>query len=160
MPVSVDNEIVLFEGVTGTEIKRATGTGTVRATAGVYGTVASVNAQIASSAVTATADGLTTGIVPNDTDLAVVTSGNANDIVTLPAPTPGVTVGLSNGATGYELRSSAPATVGINGGVGAAAESAIPANTLVVCICRTATAWLCSNTATTGVVTTTEVSAP
>lgn len=36
--VSVDGEIVLFDGATGALIKAATGTGPVKATAGVYGT--------------------------------------------------------------------------------------------------------------------------
>lgn len=35
---SIDGEIALFDGVTGKVIKRATGTGVVKATAGVYGT--------------------------------------------------------------------------------------------------------------------------
>ena len=48
---------------------------------------------------------------------------------------------LRNGATGYELRSSAPATVAINGGAGANAESAIAASTMVIAICTTATTW-------------------
>lgn len=39
---SVDSEITLFSGTTGKAIKRATGTGFVTATAGVYGTVASI----------------------------------------------------------------------------------------------------------------------
>lgn len=88
-----------------------------------------------------------------------VTSDDANKIIVLPTPTPGTVVALSNGATGYELRSSAPATVGINGGTGANAESAIPANTLTVCACRTSTAWLCTDQATDGSVVTTEVAA-
>lgn len=70
-----------------------------------------------------------------------VTSANANNIIQLPEPVPGSLVILINGATGYELRSSAPATVAINGGTGAGAESAIPASALVVCLCKTATAW-------------------
>jgi len=37
---SVDSEIVLFSGTSGTTIKRATGSGIVKTTSGVYGTVA------------------------------------------------------------------------------------------------------------------------
>jgi|GEM_PF-6699755 len=70
-----------------------------------------------------------------------VTSDNADKIVILPAPTPGAIVILANGATGYELRSSAPASVAINGGAGANAESAIAANSMVIAVCTSATTW-------------------
>jgi len=92
---------------------------------------------------TATADGTGTGTIASGPALQFiqVTSANANHIVILPAPTPGVIVILNNGATGYELRSSDPATIAINGGSGAAAESAIAANSTVIAICISATAW-------------------
>jgi len=70
-----------------------------------------------------------------------VTSANAAHIVVLPTPTPGTIVILRNGATGYELRSSAPATVAINGGAGADAESAVAASTMVIAVCTSATTW-------------------
>lgn len=92
-------------------------------------------------AVTATVTGATTGTVLATTRHATVTSDSADKIVILPAPTPGVQVVLDVAATGFELRSSAPATVAINGGTGADAESAIPANSTVVAICVSATAW-------------------
>ena len=113
----------------------------------------------ADGAVTATADGAGPAVVPDGAAFAAVTSGDANHIVTLPTPTPGAVVALSSGATGYELRTSAPATVALNGGSGANAESAIAANTLVVCVCRTPSAWLCSDTTTAGVVTPTQAAA-
>ena len=97
-----------------------------------------------SAARTATAaPGGTTGVIADAGMLqfVTVTSDDANKVVTLPTPTPGTIVILANGGTGYELRTSAPATVALNGGSGANAESAIAANTLVVAICRTATAW-------------------
>ena len=119
----------------------------------------SVNDAMLTQARTATADGTGTGTIAAGTDWVDVTSDDATKIIVLPAPTPGTVVALSNGATGYELRTSAPATVGINGGAAADAESAIPAATLVICVCRTATAWLCSNTATDGTVSATEVAA-
>lgn len=111
------------------------------------------------SAVTATADGTGTGVVPDGTEFAVVTSADANHIVTLPTPTPGAEVTLQNGATGYELRSSAPATVGINGGAEAAAESAIAANITTKCTCTTATNWVCNSRTAAGVVGVTAVAA-
>lgn len=96
---------------------------------------------LAETAVTATSDGLTTGIVPADAAFVTVTSANANNIVTLPAPVVGKVVILRNGATGYELRSSAPASIAINGGAGANAESAIAASTMVIAVCTTTTTW-------------------
>jgi hypothetical protein len=93
---------------------------------------------------TATADGLTTGTIAaaGMFQFVAVTSANADHIIVLPTPTPGTIVILNVGANGFELRSSAPTTVLINGGTGGAAvESAIAANSTVVMICVTATAW-------------------
>ena len=70
-----------------------------------------------------------------------VTATDANHIVILPTPTPGTIVILRNGATGYELRSSAPATIAINGGAEANADSAIAASTMVIAVCTSATTW-------------------
>lgn len=92
-------------------------------------------------AITATADGTGTGVISDTTTHATVTSGNADHIVTLPTPTPGRMLVINVGANGFELRSSAPATVAINGGSGASAESAIAANSTVIAICISATAW-------------------
>lgn len=95
------------------------------------------------TAVTATADGLTTGTIADGGywQFVNVTSANADHIVVLPTPTPGKLVALSVGATGYELRTSAPGSIGINGGTGASAESAIGANTLAFLFCESATSW-------------------
>lgn len=112
----------------------------------------------ASLGIVATADGTESGTIPSE-GFYPVTSGNADYIVTLPAPSLGAVVALRNGGTGYELRSNNPTTVAINGGSGANAESAIPADTLVVCMCDTVTSWLCTDTATDGTVTTTEAAA-
>jgi len=92
---------------------------------------------------TATAAGLTTGTIAGGKVInhITVTSADVNHIIILPAPTPGTIVILANGTTGYELRSSAPATVSINGGAGASAESAIAASTLVIAVCTGATKW-------------------
>lgn len=92
---------------------------------------------------TATADGLTTGIIADGGMLqfVTVTSASADNIIVLPTPTPGTIVILHVAATGFELRTSTPASIGINGGTGASAESAIGANTTVVMICATATSW-------------------
>ena len=92
---------------------------------------------------TATATGATTGTIAEGGRLqfVTVTASDANHIIVLPPPVVGTIVILRNGATGYELRSTAPATVAINGGTGAAAESAIAANTMVIAVCTTTTAW-------------------
>lgn len=93
---------------------------------------------------TATADGLTTGTIADAGMLqfVTVTASSADHIIVLPTPTPGTIVVLVNGATGYEIRSSAPSTVLINAGTGGAAvESAIAAATMVIAVCKTATAW-------------------
>lgn len=67
--------------------------------------------------------------------------GDATHILVLPAPKPGRVVVIAGATTGGELRTSAPATIGINGGTGAAAESAVAANQMVVAICESATSW-------------------
>lgn len=92
------------------------------------------------------ADGTGTATIP-DTVFdyhAVITSANANHWVTLPTPEIGRKVTLYiSGATGYEIRSNAPATVGISGGTGANAESAIAATAVIVQLeCVSATNWV------------------
>lgn len=110
---------------------------------------------------TATADGLTTGTIADGPMLQfiTVTSASANNIIVLPSPTPGSIVILHVAATGYELRTSAPATIGINGGTGASAESAIGANVTAVLICATATSWKGFQMAGDGTLTLVEVAA-
>jgi hypothetical protein len=71
----------------------------------------------------------------------IPTWGNANNILILPNPEPGKVVFIAGAATGGELRTTAPATIAINGGTGAAAESAVAANQMVICICESATSW-------------------
>ncbi len=93
---------------------------------------------------TATADGTTTGTIAAKgrfQHITVTAGGDANSIIILPTPTPGTQIVLHVGATGFELRSSDPATIAINGGTGASAESAIPANSTVFMTCVSATAW-------------------
>lgn len=104
-------------------------------------TLANLIYKTASRTVTALGDG--TGLIADSglLQFITVTSDDAAKILTLPTPTPGTLLFIINGGTGYELRSSDPATVAINGGSGAAAESAIAASTLVVAVCKTATAW-------------------
>jgi hypothetical protein len=117
---------------------------------------------MASIARTATADGTTTGTIASGPMLqhVTVTCDDANKIIVLPTPTPGVMVVLSNGATGYELRTSTPGSIGINGGTGVNAESAIGANTTVLAICATATSWKALQLGADGTLAKVEVAAP
>jgi hypothetical protein len=101
-----------------------------------------------------------TGQVAVDTTFATVTSADANHIITLPAPVIGRQITLVNGGTGYELRSSDPATIGINGGVGANAESAVGANLVVKLECVSLTNWIGSTVTSAGVVGVVQVAAP
>jgi hypothetical protein len=112
-------------------------------TLGVAAALSASGFTMSAIARTATADGLTTGTIASGPTLQfiTVTSADANHIVVLPAPTPGSIVILGNGATGYELRTSTPASIAINGGTGASAESAIAASSLVIAVCTSATTW-------------------
>ena len=94
-------------------------------------------------AAAATADGSGTGTLRENLlyQFVVPTWGAATNILVLPSPKPGRIVVIAGAATGGELRSSAPTTVGINGGTGAAAESAVAASKMVVAICESATSW-------------------
>lgn len=119
-----------------------------------------LNAKRLTEARTATAaPGGTTGVISANVDTVVVTTDNADKVITLPAPVVGHVITLRNGATGYELRSSDPATIAINGGTAANAESAIGANITTVCRCTLATAWVCTNYAADGTVTATQAAA-
>lgn len=122
------------------------GTGTVSTAANVT----AAGYTTTSTAHTATADGTGTGTIAAGTGFVTVTSDNADKIIILPAPVVGHVVRLINGGTGYELRSSDPATIAINGGTGVGAESAIAASSYVECRCVTATAWIANYYATDG----------
>jgi hypothetical protein len=105
---------------------------------------------IAEARTATAAPGGTTGVISDTSTFVTVTCDDANKVITLPAPTPGRVVRIINGATGYELRSSAPATVAINGGSGANAESAIGASVFVEARCVSATAWVVNQYAADG----------
>jgi hypothetical protein len=89
-------------------------------------------------AVTATLSGVAIAAASSH---VTVTSSDANHIVILPAPVVGKQIVVDVGATGFELRSSTPASIAINGGTGASAESAIAANSTCYLTCVSATAW-------------------
>ena len=84
--------------------------------------------------------------------LVIPTWGNANNILILPAPDPGKIVIIAGAATGGELRTTAPATIAINGGSAANAESAVAANQMVILICESATSWKAFTIASNGTI--------
>jgi hypothetical protein len=137
-------------------------TGTHSASGGYTGNLAGnvMGYALKSEARTATAaPGGTTGVISAGTTHVVVTCDDANKVITLPAPVPGLVVTLINGATGYELRTSDPATISINGGAEANAESAIAASMIIVMTCVSATAWIGASYTAAGVVGVVEVAA-
>lgn len=119
---------------------------------GTVGNAATFTTGSQNSAVarTATADGTGTGTIAAGTSFVSVTSGNAAHIIVLPAPVVGNVIMLMNGGTGYELRTSAPVSIAINGGSGSNAESAVSANTLVKCVCTSSTTWVANTFAADG----------
>jgi hypothetical protein len=147
----------LTGNVTGNVTGNTAGVHTGAVTGDVTGNVSGY--AVKSEARTATADGTGTGQISAGTTHVVVTSDNADKIITLPAPVLGLRIVIQNAGTGYELRTSAPATIAINGGVSAAAESAIAANITTTVTCVSATAWIGASQTAAGVVGVTQVAA-
>ena len=89
---------------------------------------------------TASADGVR---IPNERLMQIVipTWGNANNILILPDPDPGKVVVIAGAATGGEIRTTSPTTVGINGTTGTNFESALSASVMAILICESATNW-------------------
>lgn len=103
----------------------------------LYGTMNAPKVQAA----VATTDGLTTGIVsPNATHVSV-TSASSSNIITLPAPVVGKKLVIDVGATGFKLQTTAPSTIGINGGTGSTAKSTVAASSTIELICVSLTSW-------------------
>lgn len=81
-----------------------------------------------SVAVTATANGLTTGLIPATANFVTVTSANADHQISLPAATVGKTMTIKVGSTGCELIAVTAADKVNNVVVGATNEAALTAN--------------------------------
>lgn len=94
------------------------------------------------AAVTATTDGLTTGIIPDNIGKVLVTSDTASKKVQLPAAVPGLAVEIQVAATGYRLVTPTPGSISINGVTGASHYWQVPANSRVLAYCASSTAWL------------------
>ena len=127
-------------------IATSTGNTTVAGTLDVTGaTTFTAGAQSASVARTANTAGAGDSVIANGSSFVTVTSSVGTKTITLPTPTPGNIVWLYEASNGYELRSSAPATVKINGGgTDAAHSSTVAATELVRCVCTTSTTWVCN----------------
>ena len=92
-------------------------------------------------AVTATADGLTTGLLTSSDGMVLITSASANNIVTLPALSAslvGLTIYGAVLATGCEIRPTGSNTIN---GVAGPNEAALAANSSFQAIAVSATGW-------------------
>jgi|TARA_Y100000310_G_C20701923_1_gene830809 hypothetical protein len=145
---SGDTKILVGNATTMTSVALSGGATMTNAGVVTIASVADSVYQRTATARTATADGLTTAIIAAGTAFVTVTSGNADHIITLPAPVIGTVIWLRNAGTGYELRSDDPANNAINGGTGAGVESAVGANVLLRAVCDTATTWVVSTFST------------
>jgi len=113
-------------------------TGKVTSAAGV---------QARAVAVTATADGLTTGLIPLDASKVSITSADANNIARLPvsdAGNVGMEITLYTDATGCELRTEVGASATINGVNcdDAQNELALAASSMFKCELTAADKWI------------------
>lgn len=118
---------------------------------------------VGTQSVTATADGLTTGLITAPTTMetyVTVTSAAATNAVSLPAisaSTVGQKIYLTVGANGYELLTAASSNNTINQvDSDGTNQLDVAANTTLVCTCVSSTGWICNQIAAT----TTTVVAP
>jgi len=98
------------------------------------------------ASVTATSDGLTTGLIPAGTTFATVTSDSATKAVTLPAAAAGSIgqrIDIYVGATGYELLTPASGNNTVNTvDSDGTNQLDVAADTLLRCVQITATGWV------------------
>ena len=124
------------------------------------------NTGLHTNAVTATSDGLTTGVIPAGTRHATVTSGNAAHIVLLPPPVPGTVCFVSVTANGCEVRTGTTAgadgsgTISLGGNTASSGhETALAANMTLMCVCTSTTSWVGITIASNNAVAAAEVAA-
>ena len=98
----------------------------------------------ATASVTATTDGLTTGLIPDFVDVVDVTSDDANKIITLPEAVVGKQIIINvAGATGCELRTPATSNVKINDvDSDGSQEAALPADQHYLVRAVSTTEWI------------------
>jgi len=103
--------------------------------------------------ITATTDGLTTGLIPAGRTFANVTSSSATKAVTLPtinANSVGQTIDLFVGSNGYKLVTPASSGNKINNVVADGTNQLdVAANSLLRCVQVSATGWVCYQVAPT-----------
>lgn len=143
----ISGSAVNISGSTGIHISSTSGGLDIDAASTSITGAVTIATGIQSTAVarTATDDGSGNGTIAAGTSVVLVDAdSDANHIIILPAPVVGniITI-IENGTTGYELRTSNPASIGINGGTGSGAESAIAgAITYIRCVCVSSTSWI------------------
>ena len=144
----LDSYLNLTDGGTVAGAVTLSGAATLSSTLDVTGaTTFTLGAQSAAVTHVATDDGTGTGTIAAGTSVVSVNAdSDANHIIILPAPVIGNVIRLiETGTTGYELRTSAPASIGINGGTASNGESAVAgAITVTQCVCVSATNWICN----------------
>ena len=117
-------------------------TGAVTATAGI---------QAASVSVTATVDGLTTGLIPSGTSFVTVTSDGATKVVVLPASVIGNIVWITVPATGCELQTLATTNETINTvDCDGTNELALVAGSIYRLVCTKAITWVATGASSLG----------
>ena len=93
--------------------------------------------------ITATSDGLTTGLIPKGAGFIEVTASNADHIITLPAGDIRQQIWGYVGANGCEMRTPASSNATINGvDSDGTNEAAIPATTLFLATCTATDTWI------------------
>lgn len=117
------------------------------------GTTASPSFVEPANTATATADGLTTGLITSGTKFVTVTSAAATNAVTLPAitsSTVGQTIDIWVGANGYELLTPASSNNTINTvDSDGTNQLDVAANSLLRCVQVSSTGWMCYQVAAT-----------
>jgi hypothetical protein len=97
------------------------------------------------AAVTATTDGLTTGLVPATASHVTVTCGNSAHIITLPTASVGKRIVVFWGLTAGHVRTAASSNIKVNGtDADSAVDADIPASHLVVFTKVGASDWIAS----------------
>lgn len=96
------------------------------------------------AAVTATADGLTTGLIPASATYVTVTSAGANNQISLPAGYVGKVLRILIGTTGCEMISAVAADKVNEVVVGATNELALTAEALYTCVYTKSGFWIVS----------------
>lgn len=104
--------------------------------------------------VTATSDGLTTGIIPANASWINFTSASAANFAVLPAGKAGVRMEGWVGANGFKLRTVAGGTETINNVNSVSSSAVIPANVMLVLNCVADAKWLLQTVTALGAVAT------